>query len=145
MDSDASQLMSEALVGAGTSVLAWDMEADLLTGIQGPAQLIVSNPPYVPSGDINTLQPEVAQYEPASALYAGNDGLEVIRRLFAIAPPCLAEDGWMILEFGFGQEAGVRAAAVEAGWHVARVRNDLQGIPRVAVLRLRTRGSGLGD
>jgi release factor glutamine methyltransferase len=117
------------------------VECDLLAGIEDHAQLIVSNPPYVPTGDVNTLQPEVAQYEPASALYAGDDGLAVIRRLFSAATSCLAEDGRLITEFGFGQEAGVRAAATDAGWHVARVRNDLQGIPRVAVLTL-TAGRG---
>jgi release factor glutamine methyltransferase len=111
------------------------VQADVLTDVAGAADLIVSNPPYVPAGDAATLQPEVAGYEPAGALYAGADGLDVIRRLLASAPPLLAAGGWLIMEFGFGQEAGVRDAAQRANWTVVRIRSDLQGIPRVAVLR----------
>lgn len=111
------------------------VQSDLLERVEGTAQLIASNPPYVPDGAATGLQPEVARYEPSSALYAGADGLAVIRRLLAAAPRCLADDGWLVVEFGFGQAAAVRAAAAEAGWQVARLRADLQGIPRVVVLR----------
>ena len=111
------------------------VQGDLLQDVAGPADLIVSNPPYVPAGDAATLQPEVARYEPSSALYGGDDGLDVIRRLFGSARQHLADGGWLIVEFGFGQEAAVREAAREAGWNVARMRSDLQGIPRIAVLR----------
>jgi release factor glutamine methyltransferase len=108
---------------------------DLLDGVEGPADVIVSNPPYVPEGDAADLQPEVERNEPAAALYGGADGLAVIRRLLAAAPRCLAPDGWLVVEFGFGQDVPLRAAASEAGWKIVRVRRDLQGIPRVAVLR----------
>lgn len=111
------------------------VQGDLLQDVAGPADLIVSNPPYVPAGDAATLQPEVARYEPSSALYGGDDGLDVILRLFGSARQHLADGGWLIVEFGFGQEAAVREAAREAGWNVARMRSDLQGIPRIAVLR----------
>ena len=111
------------------------VQADVLKDLTEPADLIVSNPPYVPAGDAATLQAEVARYEPASALYGGPDGLDVIRRLVGSARQHLAAGGWLIIEFGFGQEAAVREVAREAGWNVARIRSDLQGIPRVAVLR----------
>ena len=111
------------------------VQADVLKDVTEPADLIVSNPPYVPAGDAATLQAEVARYEPASALYGGPDGLDVIRRLVGSARQHLAAGGWLIIEFGFGQEAAVREVAREAGWNVARIRSDLQGIPRVAVLR----------
>jgi release factor glutamine methyltransferase len=111
------------------------VQGDVLQDVAGPADLIVSNPPYVPAGDAPTLQPEVARYEPSSALYGGDDGLDVIRRLFGSARQCLADGGWLVVEFGFGQEAAVRDAARKAGWTVARIRSDLQGIPRIAVLR----------
>ena len=98
--------------------------------------MIVSNPPYVPHSDAEGLQPEVAVYEPAAALYGGEgDGLDVVRRLLAAAPRNLAGEGHLVIEFGFGQDDQVRDAAREAGWDVKRVRNDLQGIPRVAVLQ----------
>ena len=111
------------------------VHGDLLQDTGPGTDLIVSNPPYVPEADAATLQPEVAQYEPSSALYAGPDGLVVIRRLLGEAPACLAEEGRLIVEFGFGQEAALRDAALQSGWTVERVRQDLQGIPRVAVLR----------
>ena len=111
------------------------VQADVLKDLTEPADLIVSNPPYVPAGDAATLQAEVARYEPASALYGGPDGLDVIRRLVGTARQHLAAGGWLIIEFGFGQEAAVRELAREAGWNVARIRSDLQGIPRVVVLR----------
>jgi release factor glutamine methyltransferase len=111
------------------------VRGDLLGGAGKSAELILSNPPYVPEADAATLQPEVARYEPSSALYAGPDGLAVIRRLLEEAPPHLAPEGRLIVEFGFGQEPGVREAARQSGWTTERVRRDLQGIPRVAVLR----------
>jgi release factor glutamine methyltransferase len=111
------------------------LQSDLLAGVDGRAELIVSNPPYVPEADAATLQPEVQRYEPSSALYGGSDGLLVIRRLLADAPRCLAEGGSLVVEFGFDQEPAVRAAAADTGWRVARIGPDLQGIPRVAVLR----------
>ncbi len=111
------------------------VHGDLLDDVHVSADLIVSNPPYVPDADAATLQPEVARYEPACALYGGPDGLDVIRRLLAVAPARLAPEGRLIVEFGFGQESAVRDAALQSGWTTDRVRRDLQGIPRVAVLR----------
>jgi release factor glutamine methyltransferase len=113
------------------------VETDLLDNVDVQAHLIVANPPYVPVADSASIQPEVAHYEPQTALYAGDDGLAVIRRLFATATQRLAEPGWLIVEFGFGQESALRAAAADAGWQVVRIRSDLQGIPRVAVLSLK--------
>jgi release factor glutamine methyltransferase len=122
------------------------VRCDLLEGTAIPAELIASNPPYVAESDATSLPPEVGRYEPADALFGGRDGLAVLRRLFATAAQHLATGGSLVVEFGFGQEATVRALAQDAGWHVVRVRNDLQAIPRVAVLeRLRPRrASGRG-
>ena len=111
------------------------VQGDLLDRVEARADLIVSNPPYVPSADADRLQPEVARYEPHSALFGGSDGLAVIRRLFAAAAGHLASDGLLVVEFGFGQEADVRGLAHAAGWRVVRIRADLQGIARTAVLR----------
>jgi release factor glutamine methyltransferase len=106
---------------------------DLLDGIAGPVDLILSNPPYVPDRDAATLQPEVVKYEPAAALFAGEDGLAVIRRLLADAGTRLAADGTLLFEFGVGQAEEIRSMAYETGWNLVRMRDDLQGIPRTAV------------
>jgi release factor glutamine methyltransferase len=110
------------------------VRANLLAGLALQAPLIVSNPPYVPQAAAAVLQPEVARYEPATALYGGDDGLTLIRRLLAEAPARLAPEGRLVFEFGDGQEEAVRAAAHAAGWDVLNIRLDLQGIARVATL-----------
>jgi release factor glutamine methyltransferase len=108
------------------------VQTDLLSGVGAQADLIVSNPPYVPSGA--SLQPEVGRHEPALALFGGGDGLDIMRRLLATAPLNLAAGGRMIMEFGDGQEEGMRQLCRGSGWRVLDVRDDLQGIARVALL-----------
>jgi release factor glutamine methyltransferase len=108
-------------------------EGDLFAGGDA-ADLIVSNPPYVPDADAGHMQPEVVRHEPHTALFGGPGGLEIAQRLLVEAVPRLAPGGRLIVEFGFGQEADVVALAEAAGWRVVRVREDLQGIPRTVVL-----------
>ena len=108
---------------------------NLLAGVEVPLDLIVANPPYMAPEVEPTLQPEVARYEPRQALYAGRDGLDTYRNLFPAAAARLADEGRLVVEFGFGQEADVRRLAATAGLTVLHVRPDLQGIPRVAVFR----------
>ncbi|HSC29443.1 MAG TPA: peptide chain release factor N(5)-glutamine methyltransferase [Vicinamibacterales bacterium] len=105
---------------------------DLLAPLDGEFDLIVSNPPYVPAG--TPLPPEVERYEPHAALFAGDDGLDVIRELIRAAPAHLASGGVFVVEFGFGQADAARDLAAGAGWRVVSVRTDLQGIPRVAAI-----------
>jgi release factor glutamine methyltransferase len=107
---------------------------DVLSDVNGPAELIVSNPPYVPEAMAAHLQPEVVQYEPHAALFGGETGLEVLATLFEQAPPRLAAGGRLIVEFGFGQRDGVERLASANGWRIVRTREDLQGIPRTLVL-----------
>jgi release factor glutamine methyltransferase len=107
---------------------------DLLAGLEGSFDLIVSNPPYIPDGDAETLQPEVVRFEPHPALFGGPDGLSVIRRLLEDASQRLATGGRVILEFGAGQEDDIRRIATESRWRVIQIRDDLQRIPRTAVL-----------
>ena len=108
--------------------------SNLFENIRTRADLIVSNPPYMAQADDHELQPEVVNFEPHAALFGGGDGLSAIRRLLADAPVYLEPHGRLIVEFGFGQEAAVRAAATDNGWSILRVRADLQGIPRTIVL-----------
>jgi release factor glutamine methyltransferase len=112
------------------------VRADLLDAITGPFDAVVSNPPYVPAPDLAGLQPEVRDYEPPEALVAGDDGLDVIRRLVPDAATALRSGGWLLFEFGFGQSEGVRRI-IEAEPRLAleEIRPDLAGIPRIAVAR----------
>lgn len=108
-----------------------------LLGTVPPCDLIVSNPPYVPEGDRAQLQPEVA-FEPAEALFAGPDGLAVIRPLLGAAAVRLAPGGWLLFEFGFGQAEAIRRLLNETrDWTDVRFSHDLQGIPRTAAARRR--------
>ena len=96
---------------------------------------IVSNPPYIPAKEIDSLQPEVRDYEPLSALIAGDDGLSHIRTLLGDSAPLLEPDGWLIFEIGFDQSDAVQALIDPTTWESVRIQNDLQNIPRVFVLR----------
>jgi release factor glutamine methyltransferase len=140
----ATDLSQKALVVARRNAARHNLQervrflkADLLDGLTEVADLIVSNPPYVPVGNAARLQPEVGGYEPAQALFGGGDGLEIMRRLLESAPAHLTPGGRLVVEFGDGQEMDVRAIAEGLGWEVVAVRNDLQGLARVASLRRR--------
>jgi len=109
-----------------------------LAGLLARADLIVSNPPYVPASAAPALAPEIVRHEPHTALFGGNDGLAAIREILASAADHLDADGRLIVEFGFGQEPEVSALAVRSGWRVRRVRDDLQGIARTIVLGRRS-------
>jgi release factor glutamine methyltransferase len=107
---------------------------NLLEDVAAAADLIVSNPPYVPRSAERAMAPEVLVYEPHVALFAGAEGLELVERILEQAASRIVADGRLILEFGFGQEADVAALAARTGWQTERVREDLQGIPRTIVL-----------
>lgn len=92
---------------------------------------VVSNPPYIPASDGPTLQPEVRDFEPHAALFAGPDGLAVYRRLIPQAQAALRPGGLLALEFGFGQQPSIEALL--ADWRDVEFRDDLAGIPRVAL------------
>ncbi len=111
------------------------VETDLLEGVDGPLDLIVSNPPYVPDRDRDTLQPDVRDYEPPLALFAGDDGLAIVRRLLAQAASRLAAGGTLMFEFGFGQADAVTSVVANAtGLTLIELKRDLQDIPRVAIV-----------
>jgi len=104
-------------------------------GFTGGLDLIVSNPPYIPSGDIPGLQPEVL-FEPMSALDGGPDGLDAIKRLITDAPNYLRPGGTLLMEIGLGQaEAVRRLIAKESGLSLLEFIKDFQGIERVLAAR----------
>lgn len=94
--------------------------------------LIVSNPPYIPTGDIAGLDPEVRDFDPVGALDGGMDGLDFYRRLIPSALPHLAPGGWLLVEVGIGQAADVAALFRGAGGYGEAVSSqDPGGIDRV--------------
>jgi release factor glutamine methyltransferase len=100
-------------------------------GVREQFDLVVSNPPYIPSAEIAGLQPEVARYEPRLALDGGPDGLAAHRAIVADLPRLLAPGGGFALEVGKGQAEAVAALAQAQGLVTAMPRMDLQGVPRV--------------
>lgn len=97
--------------------------------------LIVSNPPYIAERDIEGLQREVRDHEPRVALTPGGDGLRVIRRLVREAPDFLEARGHLLFEIGFNQHEQVTALIDPRVWTLLDIQPDLQGIPRLVVLR----------
>jgi release factor glutamine methyltransferase len=100
------------------------------------ADLIVSNPPYLPTDLIDALAPEVSRHDPRLALDGGPDGLAVVRRLVQAAPDHLVAGGTLVLETGGGAQARAVAALLEAGGFVqVESRADLAGVERFAAGR----------
>lgn len=110
-------------------------EADLV-GHGGPYDLVVSNPPYIKTGDLEGLEPEVRSHEPTTALDGGNDGLDVVRALLERAATVTGPDADLMLEIGLGQAAGVASLADQsAAWRHEAIYMDLNRIERVVHLR----------
>jgi release factor glutamine methyltransferase len=108
--------------------------SDLLAGLDPPEfgwHAIAANLPYIPTGDLAGLQPEVRQFEPHLALDGGPDGLDLVRRLISDSPARLAPGGRLLLEIGVGQAEQTRAALAQRGFVDIATRRDLGGIERI--------------
>jgi release factor glutamine methyltransferase len=104
------------------------LQSDLLAAVESAEfEVVVSNPPYIAEGEV--LEPQVFNYEPRSALYAGPTGLEVYERLIPQARRVLKPQGWLLLEIGYGQSAAL--LKLLSDWTDVSFVDDLQGIPRV--------------
>jgi release factor glutamine methyltransferase len=124
-----------ALAGANGERLGLDVRwltADLLEGVPDEFDAILSNPPYVPDGDRTMLAPEILRHEPASALFAGQDGLDAIRPLLEQVAE-RSSVRLLALEVGAGQAAAVGELMCAAGFPSVRSERDLAGIERVVV------------
>ena len=106
---------------------------DLTAALRGPFDLVVSNPPYIASGDIATLAPEVRLFDPRLALDGGADGLNFYRAIAAAAPALLAPEGTVVVEIGAGQAEPVAAIFAAAGLAPSAARPDLNNMPRALV------------
>jgi release factor glutamine methyltransferase len=111
-------------------------EGDLLEPIAGQTfNIIASNPPYIPIADREFLAVEVRDHEPETALFAGEDGLAIYRRLIPGAIPLLAPNGWLVMEIGFGQEEDIEQLLTVNGYKEVHFIADYRGIARVAAGR----------
>lgn len=105
-----------------------------LDGVGGPFDVIVANPPYVKDGDKPGLSRQVAGYEPHVALFGGGDGLRGVTAVLEAGASKLVPGGWLIVEFGLGQDDQVQALIDDdPAFRLDRLRQDLQGIARTAV------------
>jgi len=109
---------------------------DLLDPIDTICDVIVANPPYVVAGARPALQPEVRDHEPNVALFGGEDGLRLVERLVCDAPAWIRSDGWLIFEFGLGQDEEIEQMISDSpDLTLVDLKRDLQGIARTAIAR----------
>jgi release factor glutamine methyltransferase len=143
----ATDLSAEALTLAADNVGSYNLgtRIDLRQGslfepvaADPPFDLVISNPPYVRDGEYAGLPPEVRDHEPATALVAGDDGLDIIKPLIAGAPGHLKPGGWLILEFGVDHAISVKQLSAAAGKYADPVIvSDYNGQERGAILQVR--------
>lgn len=109
------------------------LQSDLLQAVAtgAPFDAVLSNPPYIPITDREHLHRQVRDHEPETALFAGDDGLAIYRRLIPQAATMLRPGGLLALEFGYGQRPEIQELLRE--WDGVHFLSDLQGIPRVAL------------
>jgi release factor glutamine methyltransferase len=128
---DALQTAGANAARAGLSDRATFIACDYASGLTGPFDLIVSNPPYIRSGDIDGLAAEVRNHDPLAALDGGADGLDAYRALIPQAAGLLAPGAALVVEAGQGQSGPIEALMTTAGLTPATApKADLAGIPR---------------
>jgi release factor glutamine methyltransferase len=120
----------------GVAARSHFVASDWAAGLSGSFDLIVSNPPYIPSSDITDLAPEVRLHDPKAALDGGNDGLDAYRAILTEARSLVVPRGKLVLELGAQQEASVRGLAEAAGWQVMKAAQDLGGHVRALALEM---------
>ncbi len=106
---------------------------DAINGVSTEVDFVVSNPPYVSEEERDKVQREVRKFEPRLAVFGGEHGFDIYRRLIPQAQETLRTGGWLVMEIGFTQEEEIRRML--SGWSEVRVMADLQGIPRVVAAR----------
>lgn len=110
--------------------------SNLFSNVNEKYDIIYSNPPYIPTRDIDELQVEVKSYEPMLALDGGNDGLDFYRLIIKEAMNFLEKEGYLIFEIGYNQGKDVSDLLSEQGYEVLEVVKDLSGKDRVVVSKI---------
>ncbi|MBN2493573.1 MAG: peptide chain release factor N(5)-glutamine methyltransferase [Deltaproteobacteria bacterium] len=130
-DADACSLAAENLARLGFDGRVDVRCGDLLQPVEGRADLLVANLPYIPSGELASLPADVRGHEPLGALDGGPDGLATLRRMVSSACAHLRPGGWLLLEVGAGQAEAVARLCRQAGLGAVETRRDLAGLARV--------------
>jgi len=131
---DAAGLAAANAAALGLAGRAAFLCGDWAAPLDARFDLVLCNPPYIPTSDVDGLMQEVARHEPQGALDGGTDGLTAYRQILPCLPLLLQPDGVAVLELGAGQAQAVAALAEEFGL-AATTRPDLAGIPRAMVLQ----------
>ncbi len=116
-----------------------------LGDLRGAVDLVIANPPYIPSGEISNLPSEVRDYEPHAALDGGPDGMVLHRRIIAQAPGFLKPGGWLLMEMGESQADPLAEAIERSGLEEIQVRRDFRGIERIIGGRTKSHGDQARD
>jgi release factor glutamine methyltransferase len=131
----AAEVAQGNLQACGLSLRAEIQVGDWASGLDGRFDLIVSNPPYIPTADLPQLPREVRDFDPWLALDGGIDGLDAYRRILPESRRLLAPRGWLLAELGATQAADVTAIANQCGFIDVRTYQDLAGANRVMAVR----------
>ena len=138
---DATDISVDALAVARRNVAAYRLQrrlsllkSNMFSALHGLRyDLIIANPPYVGESEADKVQRQVREFEPKVAVFSGQEGMDIYRRLIPQASAALNPGGWFVTEIGFSAEEKVRQLL--DGWTDVRVTADLQGIPRVMAAR----------
>jgi release factor glutamine methyltransferase len=136
ISADAADVARGNLQACGLSLRAEIRVGDWTSGLEGRFDLIVSNPPYIPTADLARLPREVRDFDPWLALDGGIDGLAAYRRILKESRRILAPGGWLLVELGVGQAGVVTAIPNQCGVFDVRTYQDLAGVDRVVAARL---------
>jgi release factor glutamine methyltransferase len=135
ISADAAEVARGNLQACGLTSRAEIRVGDWTSGLEEPFDLIVSNPPYIPTADLAGLPREVRDFDPSLALDGGIDGLDAYRRILPESRRLLAPGSWLLAELGGTQAADVTAIANQCGFADVRTYQDLAGANRVVAVR----------
>jgi release factor glutamine methyltransferase len=135
ISADAADVALGNLDACGLSERSGIRVGDWTNGLEGLFDLIIANPPYIPTADLRRLPREVRDFDPWLALDGGIDGLAAYRQILPESRRLLAPGGWLLAELGASQAAKVTAIANQCGFTDVTTYRDLAGVDRVAAIR----------
>jgi release factor glutamine methyltransferase len=134
MSEDALKIAKNNALELGLQGRATFMQSNWCDHIEQKFDIIISNPPYIPTKTIDSLAPEVAHFEPKLALDGGEDGLDCYRELFASLPKIMAHDSFAVFEIGMDQQVPLATIIAQHGLQLADMKKDLSGIIRCLIV-----------